>query len=93
MTRPFIPDDPRDTAVIRHVLRDHARLAASVDDTADSDNLYERGMTSLASVTVMLALEDAFDIEFADRLLRKSTFASIRAIRTAVNEMRAVDAS
>ena len=32
----------------------------------------------------MLALEDAFDIEFPDSLLRKGTFESVEAIRTAI---------
>ena len=35
-------------------------------------DLYAAGMTSHASVNVMLALEDAFDIEFPDELLTKS---------------------
>src|SRR5207248_2544465 len=58
---------PMDTTVheeIRRVLADHARLAvdpASLTGTAD---LYEAGMSSHASVNVMLALEDAFDLEF-----------------------------
>ncbi|MEV5953172.1 acyl carrier protein [Streptomyces sp. NPDC051987] len=90
MTSPTYRNDHPDTETIRRVLREHARLAVPVSTVADSDDLYQRGMTSLASVTVMLALEDAFDIEFADRLLRKSTFSSIRAIQAAVDEMRAV---
>jgi acyl carrier protein len=32
----------------------------------------------------MLALEDAFDIEFPDEVLKKSTFASIRNIEQVV---------
>ena len=44
-------------------------------------------MTSHASVNVMLALEDAFDIEFAESMLKKSTFESIAAIRAGVLEM------
>ena len=38
-------------------------------------------MTSHASVNVMLALEDAFDIGFSENMLKKSTFESIAAIR------------
>ncbi len=45
-------------------------------------------MTSHASVNVMLALEDAFDIEFAESMLKKSTFESIAAIRASVLEMQ-----
>ena len=41
-------------------------------------------MTSHASVNVMLALEDAFDIEFSEKMLRKSTFESIASIRAGV---------
>jgi acyl carrier protein len=36
----------------------------------------------------MLALEDAFDIEFSEKMLRKSTFESIAAIRAGVLEMK-----
>ena len=41
-------------------------------------------MTSHASVNVMLALEDAFDFEFSEKMLKKSTFESIGAIRAGV---------
>ncbi|MDQ2728533.1 MAG: acyl carrier protein [Actinomycetota bacterium] len=50
-------------------------------------DLYRGGLTSHASVNVMLALEDAFDIEFSDRLLRKSTFESIDAIAATLVEL------
>ncbi|MCU1675317.1 MAG: Aminoacyl carrier protein [Frankiales bacterium] len=69
---------------IRGVLATHARLAAPVESLGDDTDLYEAGMTSHASVTVMLALEDTFDIEFPERLLRKATFSSVGAIRAAV---------
>jgi acyl carrier protein len=52
-----------------------------VDVQAD---LYELGLTSHASVNVMLALEDAFDIEFPDDVLKKSTFASVKNIEQVV---------
>jgi acyl carrier protein len=70
--------------IIRQVLSEHARLPGPVDELDEDADLYQAGMTSLASVSVMLAIEDAFDTEFPDRLLRKATFASIRAIRQAV---------
>ncbi len=73
--------------VIRQVLTEHAHLAAPVDSLADGSDLYEAGMTSHASVNVMLGLEDAFDIEFPERLLRKTTFASISSIRAALSEL------
>lgn len=72
---------------IRDVLVAHGRLPMPLSDLSDDDDLYENGLTSHASVNVMLALEDAFDIEFPDSLLRKSTFESIKAIRTALESM------
>ena len=45
------------------------------------------GMTSHASVTVMLACEDEWDIEFPQHMLKKSTFASVDAIAAALDEL------
>lgn len=75
------------TEQIRQILRDHARLAVPVDTLADGDDLHEAGMTSQASVGVMLALEEAFDVEFPDRMLRRRTFESVDAIQAAVREV------
>jgi acyl carrier protein len=55
-----------------------------VDGNAD---LYELGLTSHASVNVMLALEDEFDIEFPDEVLKKSTFASVCNIQQVVEDL------
>lgn len=74
---------------IRGVLRDHGRLnqdATQVEATAD---LYQLGLTSHASVNVMLALEGAFDVEFPDHMLKRSVFSSIGAIRHALSELTA----
>jgi acyl carrier protein len=74
---------------IRSILKDHARLAVDVATLADDADLYQAGMTSHASVNVMLALEGAFDVEFPDRMLRRGVFESITAIRTAIEELTA----
>ena len=79
-------------ARIRAVLAEHARLAVDVGDLDDGDDLYQAGMTSHASVNVMLALEDEFDIEFPERMLRKRTFESVRCIRDALAELRGAPA-
>jgi acyl carrier protein len=72
---------------IRHAIAEHARLATDVGTLADDADLYEAGMTSQASVNVMLALEDAFDVEFPDRMLTRSVFQSIGAIEAALSEL------
>jgi acyl carrier protein len=72
---------------IREVLRDHARLSKPMDQIEATSDLYQAGMTSHASVNVMLALESAFDIEFADHMLKRSVFTSVASIRDAVSEL------
>jgi acyl carrier protein len=73
---------------IRLVLTEHGRLAVDASSIDDNIDLFAAGMTSHASVNVMLALEDAFDIEFSEKMLKKSTFESIAAIRAGVLEMK-----
>jgi acyl carrier protein len=72
---------------IRDVLRGHARLPVDVDSLDDGADLYQAGMSSHASVHVMLALEDAFDVEFPDRMLKRSVFESVAAIAAAIGEL------
>jgi len=74
-------------AKIRTVLKNHARLNGDVDTLDDDTDLYQSGMTSHASVNVMLALEGEFDIEFPDNMLKRSVFESIRAIASAIDEL------
>ncbi len=75
------------TSQIRAVLGEHGRLSRPVDGLEDDADLYQAGMTSHASVNVMLALESAFDVEFPDHMLKRSVFASIASIRDAVTEL------
>ena len=69
---------------IRDVLAAHGRMAVDPREVDDQADLYKLGLTSHASVDVMLALEDAFDIEFPDEVLKKSTFESVHNIAQVV---------
>jgi acyl carrier protein len=75
------------TDQIRQILAEHARLSVDAGTLPEDADLYEAGMSSHASVNVMLALEDEFDLEFPDRMLRRSVFESIAAIEGAINEL------
>jgi acyl carrier protein len=72
---------------IRGILARHGKLAQDAASLSETDDLYQAGMTSHASVNVMLALEGEFDIEFPDHLLTRAVFASIGAIQAAVDEL------
>lgn len=74
---------------IRDVLRDHGRLRQDASSLRADDDLYQFGMTSHASVNVMLALEGAFDVEFPDHMLKRSVFGSIASIERALAEITA----
>ena len=75
-----------DTA-IRQVLRDHGRLGVDPDQLSPDADLYQSGMTSHASVNVMLALEGAFDVEFPDHMLNRNVFRTIQSIEHALGEL------
>jgi acyl carrier protein len=79
--------NPQHLDTIRSVLRDHARLTKDFSLITDDADLYQAGMTSHASVNVMLALEGAFEIEFPDHMLKRSVFESVRAIAAAIAEL------
>jgi len=74
---------------IRTILSEHGRFPVDVATIKDDEDLFDAGMTSHASVNVMLALEEEFDLEFPEIMLRKSTFESVVAIRAALLELGA----
>jgi acyl carrier protein len=72
---------------VREIVKEHGRLAVDVETLADDASLYEAGMTSHASVNVMLALEDTFDVEFPDEMLKRSVFESVASISSALAQL------
>jgi acyl carrier protein len=72
---------------VRAVLAEHAQLPVSVESLSDDADLYQAGLTSRASVNLMLALESAFDVEFPDQMLRRDVFESIDSICAAIEQL------
>jgi acyl carrier protein len=77
------------TDAIRTVLAEHGRLPVPPASLKEEQDLYQAGMTSHASISVMLGLEAAFDVEFPDRMLTREVFSSISSIRSALDELAA----
>ena len=69
---------------IRALLSKLGGLPMLVADLADDADLYAAGLSSFASVQLMLGIEEAFDIEFPDNLLNRKSFASVAAIEKTV---------
>lgn len=75
------------TEDIRAIVKDHGRLPVDIATLSDDADLYAAGLTSHASVNLMLALESKFDLEFPERMLRRKSFESVAAIRAAIEEL------
>ena len=73
---------------LRDIIAKFGRLPIAIDTLASDDDLYEAGLSSLASVNLMLAVEDAFDIEFPDHLLTRRTFQSISSLSNVVSHLK-----
>ena len=72
---------------IRAILSEHVQLPVDVAGLADEADLYAAGLSSFATVHLMLALEEHYDVEFPDRMLNRRSFESIAAIEAAVSEL------
>lgn len=72
---------------VRKVVSVHGRLSVDALHLDPEADLYRVGLTSHASVNLMLAIEDEFDVEFPERMLRRRTFESIALISAAVQEL------
>jgi acyl carrier protein len=70
---------------IRNILVTHGRL--TVTELGEQDDLYRAGLTSLATVGVMLALEERFDVEFPESALGRDTFRSLRSIADTIRRL------
>lgn len=73
---------------IRGVISAHGHMPVDVATLDDEADLFQAGMTSHASVNLMLGLEAEFDVEFPDAMLKRSVFQSVSAISAALGELR-----
>ncbi len=69
---------------LRAILLSVGGLAKPVSEIGVRDDLFAAGLTSFATVGVMLAIEEELDISFPDELLTRATFTSIEALSHAL---------
>ncbi|MEV2264978.1 phosphopantetheine-binding protein [Nonomuraea africana] len=62
-------------------------LPDSSADLTVSQDLWQAGMNSLASVRLLVLVEEHFNIEIPDKLLVRSTLASVQALAVAVDDV------
>jgi acyl carrier protein len=71
-------------AELRRVLSESACLDVPVETLIDTDDLYAAGLSSLGTVRVMLAVEDALGIEVPGELITFELFRCIDSIACAL---------
>ena len=69
---------------LRVILGEVGGLALPIGEIATDQDLFAAGLTSFATVSVMLAIEEEFDVEFPDTLLKRDTFRSIAALTAVI---------
>ena len=74
---------------IRGILQQHARLSGDAAALTDDADLYAAGLTSHGTVNLLIALEEHFNVEFPEPMLRRRTFESIASIRESIAELTA----
>ncbi len=72
---------------VRQLLREQGSVPGDIDRLSPEADLYAAGLTSLASVNLMLALEQAFGLQLPDSALNRRTFASIGSITILVERL------
>ncbi len=73
---------------LRGILKSFGGLSVPVDRLEEEADLFAAGLSSLATVNVMLALEQRFMIEIPDEFLTRRTFQTIASLRRTVNALR-----
>ncbi len=72
-------------STIRDILSTSGNLSTGVEEIGMGDDLFALGLSSFQSVQLMMAIEERFDLQFPDAMIRKETFQSIGAMVRAVD--------
>ena len=72
---------------VRKIVEERAGIGPAIKTIDDAADLYQAGLTSFASVTLMLALENEFEVEFPDAMLGRVVFQSIETITNAIQTL------
>lgn len=79
--------DRTDESLVREILQSHGKLAVPAGSVKDTDDLYKLGLSSLATVNVMLELETRLGAAIPDEALTRATFQTIAALTALVRSL------
>lgn len=75
-------------ADIESVVRPHLKFLEADAALGPDENLGEAGLDSMASIELLLDLEEKFDVTIQDDLLTENSFASLSEIAKLIEESR-----
>jgi acyl carrier protein len=78
---------------LEHVLREHLVLLPPGEGIPRESKLTELGLDSMAAISVLLELEQAFEVTFPDSMLNGDTFRSAATLEDAIRKLLDGDAS
>jgi acyl carrier protein len=92
MNVPFAAQGPLTDATavdaeIRSILARHAKIAPSVEQVESGADLFAAGLDSNSVISVMLAIEESFDIEIPEDRLTRASFSCIQRLTALVLEV------
>ena len=76
-------------AKLEAVVRPHLNFLKHEDGLSPEQSLGEAGLDSMASIDLLLDLEDAFEVSIQDDLLTENSFANLVEIQNLIDESRA----
>ncbi len=77
--------DASTPSIVRKLIDQQLNFVAHGLQLKDDDNLWDLGMTSLTCLGLMLSIEETFDVELPEEVLKESTFRTVESITAAVD--------
>jgi acyl carrier protein len=81
-SQPSVMDD------VKRIIVEQLNFSVHGNELGPDDDLWAMGMTSLTCLGLMLSIEDSFEIELREELLKESTFRSVSTITAAIESSR-----
>lgn len=72
---------------IRKILQENAQLGVRLQELTDNSDLFEAGLNSSNTVSVLFALEDEFGVTVPENMLSRKMFISVSSINAVVSEL------
>ncbi|MEX3953386.1 acyl carrier protein [Paraburkholderia sp. EG287A] len=73
---------------LRRIICESVHLRGSPETLSDEADLYAAGLESIATVHLMLAIEETFEVTIPDEMLARQLFSSINSMADAISQLQ-----